>query len=557
MDGEGENVHDTKNLRIISADNFRKGKQIAKGSFGDIYKATHKETGAECSIIIVKLSSSYDLKDICQRFNACSKLSHRNIIEYLNISFDTGNHSIDEPFYVNDTFIIYGDESIYQPKFACIQMNECTQSLSDYMIEYGGVNQETRIDIMHQIVNGSYYLSSRGFNHINLNWDFIIFDENYEIKLLYFMPLNPINCTTEGRTRMNFNYEEKEIVYNLGLVWLQICLNIEKDSDLFVKLLFNFRNGNVPNYAKNFITENESIILANVLTKDTERRYSLNAVRNFMNEKLPNAGGIYGLKMVHGENKVNLRGKEMANYVEPRVFAQESKEHNERQNDFDQMEINHASHKYPNKKSSGEHKPESHGNKKVEKDRIPIKSIAQQISKSNENCDFDNRKNNNTRNNSSNRQQSNNNSNTSTVNVAHNTEMGMASYLLDKHVESRNKAYEAGLEAGKTSHTTGHNEGSRSSSENFIRCHNISEGHAHFGSQKKYDVDNSNEDNCQHPQSEAHAMLRELKKINALSQKQAYEHGLASAIADARHKEFLERLERDNQKRMQNSCTIS
>ncbi|XAR73957.1 Mitogen-activated protein kinase kinase kinase [Bertholletia excelsa] len=146
---------------------WQKGKLIGRGTFGSVYVATNRETGALCAMKEVELfpddpKSAESIAQLEQEINVLSKLKHPNIVQYY------GSEIIQDRFYIYLEYVHPG-------------------SINKYIHEHCGAITESVVrNFTRHILSGLAYLHSKKTIHRDIKGANLLVDANGVVKLADF-----------------------------------------------------------------------------------------------------------------------------------------------------------------------------------------------------------------------------------------------------------------------------------------------------------------------------------------------------------------------------------
>ncbi|KAL8110539.1 hypothetical protein AgCh_026313 [Apium graveolens] len=193
---------------------WKKGKLLGRGTFGHVYLGFNSESGQMCAIKEVKLviddqTSKECLKQLNQEIALLSKLSQRNIVQYL------GSELGEETLSVYLEYVSGG-------------------SIHKLLQEYGAFGEPVIQNYTRQILSGLAYLHERNTVHRDIKGANILVDPNGEIKLADFgMAKHITNCTSMLSFKGSPYWMAPEVVmnsngYNLAVdIWSLGCTILE------------------------------------------------------------------------------------------------------------------------------------------------------------------------------------------------------------------------------------------------------------------------------------------------------------------------------------------
>ncbi|XP_041003980.1 mitogen-activated protein kinase kinase kinase 5-like isoform X1 [Juglans microcarpa x Juglans regia] len=146
---------------------WKKGKLIGRGTFGSVYVATNRETGALCAMKEVELcpddpKSAECIKQLQQEIKVLSQLKHLNIVQYY------GSEIIEDRFYIYLEYVHPG-------------------SINKYVREHCGAMTESVVrNFTRHILTGLAYLHSTKTIHRDIKGANLLVDSFGVVKLADF-----------------------------------------------------------------------------------------------------------------------------------------------------------------------------------------------------------------------------------------------------------------------------------------------------------------------------------------------------------------------------------
>ncbi|XP_078430579.1 mitogen-activated protein kinase kinase kinase 5 [Wolffia australiana] len=146
---------------------WQKGKLIGSGTFGSVYVATNRHTGALCAMKEVSLvsddpKSSESIKQLEQEIKVLSQLKHQNIVQYY------GSEVIGDRFYIFLEYVYPG-------------------SINKYVREhFGAITESVVRNFTRHILNGLAYLHSKKTMHRDIKGANLLVDSSGVVKLADF-----------------------------------------------------------------------------------------------------------------------------------------------------------------------------------------------------------------------------------------------------------------------------------------------------------------------------------------------------------------------------------
>ncbi|RZB57386.1 Mitogen-activated protein kinase kinase kinase 5 isoform B [Glycine soja] len=146
---------------------WKKGKLIGRGTFGSVYVATNRETGALCAMKEVELfpddpKSAECIKQLEQEIKVLSNLKHSNIVQYY------GSEIVEDRFYIYLEYVHPG-------------------SINKYVRDHCGAITESVIrNFTRHILSGLAYLHSKKTIHRDIKGANLLVDSAGVVKLADF-----------------------------------------------------------------------------------------------------------------------------------------------------------------------------------------------------------------------------------------------------------------------------------------------------------------------------------------------------------------------------------
>ncbi|XP_050291651.1 mitogen-activated protein kinase kinase kinase 5 isoform X1 [Quercus robur] len=146
---------------------WKKGKLIGRGTFGSVYVATNRETGALCAMKEVEIfpddpKSAESIKQLQQEIKVLSQLKHPNIVQYY------GSEIVDDRFFIYLEYVHPG-------------------SINKYVREHCGAITESVVrNFTRHILFGLAYLHSTKTIHRDIKGANLLVDSSGVVKLADF-----------------------------------------------------------------------------------------------------------------------------------------------------------------------------------------------------------------------------------------------------------------------------------------------------------------------------------------------------------------------------------
>ncbi|KAJ8470093.1 hypothetical protein OPV22_024436 [Ensete ventricosum] len=151
----------------VKANQWKKGKLIGSGTFGNVYEATNRHNGALCAMKEVNIipddaKSAECLKQLEQEIRFLSQFKHPNIVQYY------GSETIANRLYIYLEYVHPG-------------------SINKYVRQYCGAISESVVrNFTRHILNGLIYLHSKQIMHRDIKGANLLVDVNGVVKLADF-----------------------------------------------------------------------------------------------------------------------------------------------------------------------------------------------------------------------------------------------------------------------------------------------------------------------------------------------------------------------------------
>ncbi|KAL6318006.1 hypothetical protein AAG906_031062 [Vitis piasezkii] len=145
---------------------WQKGKLIGRGTFGSVYVATNRETGALCAMKEVDIipddpKSSECIKQLEQEIKVLHHLKHPNIVQYY------GSEIVDDHFYIYLEYVHPG-------------------SINKYVDHFGAITENVVRNFTRHILSGLAYLHSTKTIHRDIKGANLLVDSFGVVKLADF-----------------------------------------------------------------------------------------------------------------------------------------------------------------------------------------------------------------------------------------------------------------------------------------------------------------------------------------------------------------------------------
>ncbi|KAK8566252.1 hypothetical protein V6N13_021325 [Hibiscus sabdariffa] len=146
---------------------WQKGKLIGRGTFGSVYVASNRETGALCAMKEVEIfpddpKSAESIKQLEQEIKVLSQLKHQNIVQYY------GSETVEDKFYIYLEYVHPG-------------------SINKYVRDHCGAITESVVrNFTRHILSGLAYLHSTMTIHRDIKGANLLVDASGVVKLADF-----------------------------------------------------------------------------------------------------------------------------------------------------------------------------------------------------------------------------------------------------------------------------------------------------------------------------------------------------------------------------------
>ena len=314
--------------------NFNEIKLLGQGAYGSVYKVFHKYEKKYYAVKKVFITKEIieDNYDIFREIQIYSDLMNEHVVRFYGSWIDIDVDSIIE--YNNQTINDYEFEKIdYICPILFIQMELCDFTLKDYLLTWSEHdNQENKIDIVIQILNGLEYLGSKNIIHRDIKPDNIFLIKNkpnenelntYKVKIGDFglckkytgtnQNKNKNKCKINGDIKQNnsliFNlnyksmeeyvgtgiYRAPEIetkkydfsidIYSIGIIMIELFINFTTQSEKII--LVSGLKKSIDSTLLNKITNNEikKIIISMINVNPNKRPELKDILINLTNIK--------------------------------------------------------------------------------------------------------------------------------------------------------------------------------------------------------------------------------------------------------------------------------
>ncbi|KAF4380759.1 hypothetical protein F8388_017113 [Cannabis sativa] len=157
----------SKQEPVLMQCQWQKGKIIGRGTFGSVYVASNRETGALCAMKEVELfpddpKSAESIKQLEQEIKVLSQLKHQNIVQYY------GSETVKDRFYIYLEYVHPG-------------------SINKYVREHCGAITESVVrNFTRHILSGLAYLHSKKTIHRDIKGANLLVDSSGVVKLADF-----------------------------------------------------------------------------------------------------------------------------------------------------------------------------------------------------------------------------------------------------------------------------------------------------------------------------------------------------------------------------------
>eukprot|EP01059_Diplonema_ambulator_P035709 TRINITY_DN8528_c0_g3_i2.p1 TRINITY_DN8528_c0_g3~~TRINITY_DN8528_c0_g3_i2.p1 ORF type:complete len:838 (+),score=199.16 TRINITY_DN8528_c0_g3_i2:809-3322(+) len=160
---------------------YRKGRQLGQGAFGTVYQGIDQLTGEFVAIKEVLVENLNSDEEIRNEFDLLQKLSHKNIVRYIDFEFNRDNT-------VLRIYLEYIDGG----------------SLASIVKQYGRLSEHVCRTYMAQVLCGLQYLHSKGVLHRDIKPANLLVSIDASVKLADFGASKKIEGGAEGLTETKF-----------------------------------------------------------------------------------------------------------------------------------------------------------------------------------------------------------------------------------------------------------------------------------------------------------------------------------------------------------------
>ncbi|WOL08983.1 mitogen-activated protein kinase kinase kinase YODA-like isoform X2 [Canna indica] len=161
------NQNGAKSEALLMTSQWKKGKLIGSGTFGNVYEAANRHTGALCAMKEVNIipddaKSAESIKQLEQEINFLSQFEHPNIVQYY------GTETIGDRFYIYLEYVHPG-------------------SINKFVRQYCGATPESVVrSFTRHILKGLAYLHSKNIMHRDIKGANLLVDAHGVVKLADF-----------------------------------------------------------------------------------------------------------------------------------------------------------------------------------------------------------------------------------------------------------------------------------------------------------------------------------------------------------------------------------
>ncbi|KAL4499761.1 hypothetical protein ABPG72_017301 [Tetrahymena utriculariae] len=269
---------------IVTVGNFEIGQTIGRGTFGKVKLGIHKITNEKVAVKVLdkdKLIDSADKKRLQREISILRKIRHPNIIQLYEI--------------------------IETPRQLYLFMEYAPNGeLFDYIVKRTRLSERQASKFLQQIINGIEYMSKIGVVHRDLKPENLLLDHNYNIKIVDFGLSNtykdneklktacgsPCYAAPEMVAGKPYNGLQTDIWSSGVILYAMLCgylpFEDQNTSVLYKKIM------NQDPVLPSFLSSSSKGILSGILTKDPEKRYTIQDIRlhPFCKEREPILQGI-------------------------------------------------------------------------------------------------------------------------------------------------------------------------------------------------------------------------------------------------------------------------
>ncbi|VAH93693.1 unnamed protein product [Triticum turgidum subsp. durum] len=198
---------------------WQKSKLIGSGTYGDIYEATNRHTGALCAVKVISIipndsRSADSLKQLDQEIKLLSQFKHENIVQYY------GSETIEGQLYVYMEYVHPG-------------------SINKYIKQHcGAITESIVCNFTHHILRGLAFLHGQNIMHRNIKVSNLLIDVNGVVKLADFGTAKHLSTAAPNLSLKGATYWMapemvqaslvKDVGYDLAVdIWSLGCTIIE------------------------------------------------------------------------------------------------------------------------------------------------------------------------------------------------------------------------------------------------------------------------------------------------------------------------------------------
>ncbi|CAL6040242.1 Kinase [Hexamita inflata] len=161
---QGGNQGQAEKVHVKRVSNYITGKQLGRGTFGDVRLATHMITGERVAMKILekeKIKCEDDFRRVVREIQVLKLLKNPNIVKLLEV-IDTPRH-----IYLVTDFVDNGE-------------------LFAYVVQNKRLKEDQACKFFRQIVNGVHYCHLRKVCHRDLKLENILLDSQLNVKIIDF-----------------------------------------------------------------------------------------------------------------------------------------------------------------------------------------------------------------------------------------------------------------------------------------------------------------------------------------------------------------------------------
>ena len=271
--------------QIIDFKEIKKGKQIGRGGFGDVFFASWKGTAVAVKTLHKQTISQDRLRRFTEEIQTFSSLNHPNIVKFIGACVET-------------------------PNLAIVMEYMQTSLFDEIHINDSDLSEEDRLSILRETSSGLQYLHGKKIAHCDMKSQNVLLDIDTEgtssMKIADF-GLSMIKSdaeTSEERVQNvgTARYSAPEVlrgnelsakdmmkadIYSLGLLVYEVLFQIEPFDDFTATQLQEQvgRKGKLPYIPDDKLVTDDVVKLMNwCLSKDPSNRPEINDISSFFED---------------------------------------------------------------------------------------------------------------------------------------------------------------------------------------------------------------------------------------------------------------------------------